>query len=157
MDILKGLTDPGWLAFALFFLGIIFFLAYNRQRESRRILNKFDERDIVLTTFGANYFGLESEKGGPLRSSGALVLLKDAIYYRARYLNREIMIKGNSITYIGISDVHKDKPLYQNAVIIRFLNDEGKEEKAAFRMPYPNHWITAIRTNFLNKEAGKQN
>ncbi|NOY08526.1 MAG: hypothetical protein GXP33_06765 [Spirochaetes bacterium] len=157
MDILKGLTDPGWLAFALFFLGIIFFLAYNRQRESRRILNKFDEKDIVLTTFGANYFGLESEMGGPLRSSGALVLLKDAIYYRARYLNREIMIKGNSITYIGISDVHKDKPLYQNAVIIRFLNEEGKEEKAAFRMPYPNHWITAIRTNFLNKEAGKQN
>ena len=50
MDFLKGITDPGWLAFALFFLGIIFFMAYNRQRESRRILNKFDEKDIVITS-----------------------------------------------------------------------------------------------------------
>lgn len=156
MEFLKGITDPGWLAFALFFLGIIFFMAYNRQRESRRILKKFDDKDIVLTSFGANYFGLESQKGGPLRSSGALVLLKDAIYYRARYLNREIMIKGNSITYIGISDVHKGKPLYQNAVIIRFINEEGKEDKAAFRMPYPNHWLSAIRTNFLNKKVEKE-
>ncbi len=155
MEFLEGLTNPGWLTFALVFLGIIFFLAFIRQRESKRILEKFDEDNIIITAFGVNYFGLESEKGGPLRSSGALVLLKDGLYYRARYLKRELFIKGNSITYIGISDVHKGKPLYQNAVIIQFLNDEGKEDKAAFRMPYPNHWLVAIRKNLIG--ASKRN
>jgi hypothetical protein len=153
MDVLEGITNPNWLIFALIFLGIIFYLAYIRQRESKRIAEKFEKQQIVITSFGVNYYGLESEPGGPLRSAGALVLLKDGIYYRARYANRELLIPGSAITYIGVSNVHKGKDLHQTVVVLQFLNPEGKEEKAAFRIPYPAQWVSAIKSNLLDKKA----
>jgi hypothetical protein len=153
MDVLEGITNPNWLIFAILFLGIVFYLAYMRQRETKRIADKFDKSEIIITSFGVNYYGLESEPGGPLRSSGALVLLKDGIYYRARYANRELHIPGSAITYIGVTNVHKGKDLHQTVVVLQFLNPEGKEEKAAFRMPYPAQWVAAIKSNLLDKKT----
>jgi hypothetical protein len=153
MDVLEGITNPRWLVFALLFLGIIFYLAYMRQRETKRITDKFDKQDIIITSFGVNYYGLESEPGGPLRSAGVLVLLKDGIYYRARFANRELVISGSAITYIGVTNVHKGKDLHQSVVVLQFLNQDGKEEKAAFRIPYPAQWVAAIKNNLLDNKA----
>ena len=153
MNVLEGLTNPSWLVFALLFLGILFYLAFIRQLESRRITRKFELKRIILSGFGVNYFGLESEPGGPLRSSGALVLLKDGLYYRARFAKRELFIPGSAITYIGITDAHKNKPLHQQVIIIQFLNQDGKEEKAAFRIPHPAQWVGAIKANLLDKKT----
>jgi hypothetical protein len=152
MNALEGLTNPNWLVFALLFLGVIFYLAYMRQRESKRILQKFNKDDIVITSFGVNYFGLESEPGGPLRSAGALVLLRGGLYYRARFSPRELFIPGPAITYIGVTGAHKGRDLHQSVVVIQFLNEEGKEEKAAFRIPYPAQWVAAIKANLLDKK-----
>jgi hypothetical protein len=153
MDVLEGISNPHWLIFALTFLGIIFYLAYMRQRESKRITEKFDKNDIIITSFGVNYYGLESEPGGPLRSAGALVLLKSGIWYRARYAKRELFIPGSAITYIGVTNIHKGKDLHQTVVVLQFLNQEGKEEKAAFRIPYPAQWVSAIKSNLLDNKA----
>jgi hypothetical protein len=153
MNVLEGLTNPNWLVFALIFLGIVFYLAYMRQRETKRIVEKFDKSNIIITSFGVNYYGLESEPGGPLRSSGALVLLKDGIYYRARFANRELLIPGSAITYVGVTNFHKGKDLHQSVVVLQFLNQDGKEEKAAFRIPYPAQWIAAIKSNLLDSKA----
>jgi hypothetical protein len=153
MNVLEGITNPNWLIFALIFLGIIFYLAYMRQRETKRITDKFDKDQIVITSFGVNYYGLESEPGGPLRSAGALVLLKQGIYYRARYAKRELYVPGSAITYIGVTNVHKGKDLHQTVVVLQFLSPEGREEKAAFRMPYPGQWVAAIKSNLLDKQA----
>jgi hypothetical protein len=149
MNFMEGLTNPSWLVFALLFLAVMLYLVIIRNRESRRISEKFPRDQIVLTSFGVNYFGLESEPGGPLRSAGALVLLKDRLYYRARFANRELTIPGPAITNIGVTDTHKGKPLHQYAVAIRFLNAEGSEEKAAFRMPLPAQWTAAIKATLL--------
>jgi hypothetical protein len=151
MNALQGLTNPNWLIFALLFLGIIFYLAYMRQRESKRVLQKFNKEDIVITSFGVNFFGLESEPGGPLRSAGVLVLLRHGLYYRARFANRDLFIAGPAITYIGVTHTHKRKDLHQAVVLIQFLNEEGREEKAAFRIPYPAQWVAAIKANLLEK------
>jgi hypothetical protein len=153
MNVNEGLTNPSWLTFALVFLGIIFYLAYMRQKETRRITRKFPAEQIVLTGFGVNYYGLESEPGRPLRSSGVLVLLRDALYYRARFARRELTIPGPAITYIGVTDMHKNRPLHQSVVSIRFLGPEGREEKAAFRIPYPAQWVAAIKTNLIEKKS----
>ncbi len=157
MNALEGFANPNYLIFALLFLGVIFYLAYMRQRETKRIADKFDKNDIIITSFGVNYYGLESEPGGPLRSAGALVLLKNGIYYRARFAKRELFIPGSSITYIGVTDVHKGKALHQPVAVIRFLNQVGKEEKAAFRVPYPAQWLEAIKKNLLNGKSQASN
>jgi hypothetical protein len=149
MNFLEGLTNPNWLVFALLFLAVLLYLVIMRNREARRITEKFPREQIVLTSFGVNYYGLESEPGGPLRSTGALVLLRDRLYYRARFANRELSIPGPSITHIGVTDTHKGKPLHQYVVAIRFLNAAGQEEKAAFRMPLPAQWTAAIKATLI--------
>jgi ABC-type Co2+ transport system permease subunit len=153
MNFMEGLTNPNWLVFALLFLAVLLYLVILRNREARRISEKFPREQIVLTSFGVNYFGLESEPGGPLRSTGALVLLKDSLYYRARFANRELTIPGAAITHIGVTDTHKGKPLHQYVVAIRFLNAEGKEEKAAFRIPLPAQWTAAIKATLIGGRA----
>ena len=149
MNFMEGLTNPSWLLFAAVFLGILLALVVLRNREARRISQMFPRERIVLTSFGVNYFGLESEPGRPLRSVGALVLLRDGLYYRARFANRELTIPGAAITHIGVTDTHKGKPLHQFVVAIRFLNPEGKEEKAAFRIPLPAQWTAAIKATLI--------
>jgi hypothetical protein len=153
MDVVEKFANPNWLIFAVLFILVMFYLVYMRQRESKRIADKFDNNEIIITSFGVNYYGLESEPGGPLRSAGALVLLKSGIYYRARYAKRELLIPGSAITYIGVSNVHKGKDLHQTVVILQFLSQDGKEDKAAFRVPYPAQWIAAIKSNLLEKKA----
>jgi hypothetical protein len=150
---LEGLTNPSWLVFALLFLAVLLYLVYMRNREARRISEMFPRDRVVLTSFGVNYYGLESEPGGPLRSTGVLVLLKDSLYYRARFANRELTIPGAAITHIGVTDTHKGKALHQYVVAIRFLNAAGKEEKAAFRMPLPAQWTAAIKATLIQDRA----
>ena len=81
------------------------------------------------------------------------MLLKDSLYYRARFANRELTIPGAAITHIGVTDTHKGKPLHQYVVAIRFLNAEGKEEKAAFRIPLPAQWTAAIKATLIGGRA----
>jgi hypothetical protein len=149
MNLLEGLTNPSWLTFAVVFLVIMIGMVYLRQRDTKRVQEKFDRSQIIITSFGVNYFGLESEPGGPLRSSGALVLVKDGLWYRARFANRELFIPGPSITYIGVTHTHKGKELHQHVIAIHFLNSEGKEEKAAFRLPLPAQWVAAIKAHLV--------
>ncbi len=153
MSFLEGLSNPNWLFFALLFLAVLFYLAFMRSREARRIGEKFPREQIVLTSFGVNCYGLESEPGPPLRSTGALVLLKDRLYYRARFAGRELTIPGAAITGIGVTDIHKGKPLHQYVVAIRYLNAAGREEKAAFHVPLPAQWTAAIKATLIEDRA----
>jgi hypothetical protein len=153
MDVVEQFPNSNWLIFAVLFILVMFYLVYMRQRESKRIADKFDKSEIIITSFGVNYYGLESEPGGPLRSAGALVLLKKGIYYRARYAKRELYIPGSAITYIGVNNVHKGKDLHQTVVVLQFISEDGREDKAAFRVPYPAQWIAAIKSNLVEKKT----
>jgi hypothetical protein len=156
MNLLEGLTNPSWLTFAVLFLAIMIGMVYLRQRDTKRVQEKFDASQIIITSFGVNYFGLASEPGGPLRSTGSLVLVKDGLWYRARFANRELFIPGPSITYIGVAHTHKGKELHQHVIAIHFLNSEGKEDKAAFRLPLPAQWVAAIKANLIGERPLQQ-
>jgi hypothetical protein len=148
-DIITNSSQYSWLFFALVFFGVIVFLAVMRRIEIKRIMDKFDRDEIRLMSFGINYFGLESEPGKLLNSSGAMVLHKDGLYYRARYSGRELFIPGGTITNIEVTDNHKGKALHQNVLAIVFINTEGKVDRAAFRIPHPARWVQAIKENFI--------
>ena len=148
----EGLSGAGFVILGAVFFGILFFLVFMRRVESKRIESKFDKKNIIFSSYGVNYFGLVSESGGPARSSGILTLLKDGIYYRARFTRRELYIRRQSITSIRIVETYKGKPLYQKAVAIGFINDEGRDDTAVFRIPYPDQWIGAIKFNLLTMD-----
>ena len=145
-------SNSSWIYFVVIFIGLIAYMAAMQRIEARRVLSKFSKDSVLFMSFGVNYFGLESESGGPARSSGTLALIRDGLYYRARHANRELFIPGGTITNIEIIDQHKGKPLHQKVVGIIFLNQEGKVDRAAFRIPNPARWVNAIRRHFMSGE-----
>ncbi|MEW5817303.1 MAG: hypothetical protein AB1798_18140 [Spirochaetota bacterium] len=142
------ITNSGILiAGGLIFLAVIY-LAVIRNIEAQRISKKFDKNDILLVSFGVNFYGLETEPGGLLRSTGVLALLKNGLYYRARYSKREVFIPGHSIKKIEVVDFHKGKPIHLKVFGIQFINENKTTDRAAFRMPYPDRWASAIKSHF---------
>ncbi len=147
---------PVWIILGPLFAVAIVYLVVVRRMEAARIERKFPKEEILLSSFGVNYYGLRSEPGGPARSSGALVLLKDALYYHARFSKRELTIPIDAITTIDITEAHKGKPLYTKAIQFRFETEEGQEDAAVFRIPYPDRWIVATRGNLRLRNAKRE-
>lgn len=133
-------------------MGIVFLIAYIRNVEARRIRKLFKEDEILLSSFGVQYFGVETEPGSPLKSTGVLVLTKDGIFYRAKFLNRTQQIPGDKISSITAVDTFKGKNMYQKIVAVNFVNEKGERDRAGFRIPYPERWSQAIKKVFLSSE-----
>jgi len=144
-------SNQNWIYFIILFGGLIAYIAVMQRVESQRILKKFEKGAVLFMSYGVNYFGLESEPGGPARSTGTLALIKDGVYYRARHGQREIFIPGGTITNIEVIDTHKGKPLHQKVIAIIFLNQSGKVDRGAFRIPNPSKWVAAIRGMFMDR------
>ncbi|HUX13390.1 MAG TPA: hypothetical protein VMW87_10195 [Spirochaetia bacterium] len=151
MPTTNGISNGELILVCGVLFAVIAYLVISRRIESRRIEQKFSHADIVATSFGVGYFGLSSEPGGPARSSGALVLLKDGVYYRARLRRRELHIPAESLRGIDIVESHKGKPLYQKAIAIRFSDVDANEVTAVFRIPMPDRWLRVMRETILKR------
>ena len=106
----------------------------------------------IIMSFGVNFFGRASEPGKARRSSGFLLLLNDALFYRSRVKKIELEIPGNRIARIYHDRSHKGVDLHQSLVKIDFLNDHNQKDTAAFKVPYPPQWMQAIENAFLKQK-----
>jgi len=145
VSIAERLSNPAWRNTALVLLGMILLIVVLRVLEARRIRRKFPRENIVRVSFGAAYFGLDSEPGAVQRILGALVLLKDGLYFRARVSGQELHIAKAAILNISVASTHKNRTLRQYVVAIRFRTPEGRGDTAAFRIPQPGTWIPALK------------
>jgi hypothetical protein len=145
MSFADRLAEPAWRTTALLLLGMIALIVVLRLLEARRVRGKFPRESIVRIGFGVTYYGLDSETGTLQRTLGALALLKDGLYFRARVGGQELHIPGAAVLNIGLINTHKGRTLRQYVVGIRFRTSEGKGETAAFRFPRPVLWITALK------------
>jgi hypothetical protein len=153
MTFAERLADPGWRMTALLFLGMILSMAVLRWSESARLRRRFPRSRVVGTSYLVTYYGLESQPAGPLRSLGAVVLLKDGLFFRARVSGLELSIPAADILSIGLANTHRGRTLRQYVVAIRFRNPEGQGETAAFRFAQPGRWLTALRETLLPGRA----
>ena len=151
MDIL-GNSNFDTLILGVLFMGAVFLIAYIRNLEARRIRKKFSENEILLSSFGVQYYGVESEPGNPLKSTGSLVMTKNGIFYRAKFLNRTFEISGDKFSSITAVNTFKGKNMYQKIVAINFVNEKGERDRAGFRIPYPERWSQAINKVFFTTE-----
>ncbi len=153
MNFAQDLSDPAWRTTALLLLGMILLIVALRLWEAFRIRRKFPRENIVRTGYGITFFGLDSEPGAPQRILGALVLLRDGLYFRARVTKRELYIPGKAILHLSLSNTHRGRTLRQYVVAIRFRTPEGKGETAAFRFLRPTPWISAIQATLTQTRS----
>ena len=149
-------TFHSWFIFFGIFMAVIAFLAVIRQIETRRIFTKFSKDEVLMLSFGVNFFGVDSEPGRPDKSSGALVLTKEGLYYRARYAKREFFIPGQNLVKLEVIEYLKGRPLNQKAVGFFFKNADGERDLAAFRIPHSAQWARAIKKLFLDSRLEDQ-
>lgn len=133
------------------FMSIVFLIAFIRNMESRRIRSKYQQNEILLSSFGVQFYGVESVPGKPLRSTGTLVMTQKELYYRAKFMNRELTIPGEAISSLSVIDTFKGKLMYVKVIAVNFINSDGERDRAVFRIPYPERWNAAIRKVYLSR------
>ena len=146
------LDQQQWIFIAIAFFGIIGYIAWMRWRDRKWIEERFGSRTILAMSFGVNFFGKATDPDKPSRSSGFLLLLNDALFYRSRVKKIELEIPGTRIARVYHDRAHKGVDLHQSLVKIDFLNENDQKVTAAFKVPYPPQWMQAIENAFLKKE-----
>ncbi len=131
--------------------GIVLLMALIRHIETKHLSEKYDSSEMLLAAFGVTYFGQESTIKKPLRKSGAIVLVKDGVYFHSRFGHLEVFIPKEKIQIIGTTDFFCDKPLNDTVIQISFRDDQGNLDRMAFRIPSPAKWITAMKRQFLHQ------
>ena len=149
MEAGMGVTDPGWLALAVFFLGTVLFLSYLQQKELRLIQQKYCRKEVLLADPAVSFLGFESDRLWIARSRGSLVLTRRGLYYLARFSTQEFFLPAAGIVYVGITCDYKNNPFRQALLTIHFITVEGKAECAAFRLHSPQRWEAAVKVKLL--------
>lgn len=139
------MSTISWILLSTALFIVIAYMVVIRWIETHRVERKFSKDEIIITSYGVNYFGLSSESGKIPRSVGIIVLLKSGLYYRAKFFKKELLIPRGKIKALRIVETHKGKPLYQKAMAIDFVNSNGVLDTAAFRVPFMDQWLGAIK------------
>lgn len=146
------LGEQQWIIFAMIFFGVIGYVAWIRWRDRLWIDRNYGLDAAKMMSFGVNYFGLASNPLKRKPRSGFLLLLSDRLVYRGRLANAPLEIDGSRIIQVSHGTTHGGVNLHQPVIKVVFETNEGKKDAAAFKVPYPLQWMSAIKSGFLNGE-----
>ncbi len=149
MNFLDSIVNAPPLIIGLFILAAVFLMAAIRYRENKLILQRYSKEEIILMTYGVNYFGQESANKKPLRSTGGLVMVKEGLFYHARFGDREFFLPGKQIKSLGTTDTFNGKPLHQKVIFIDFTNEAGQKDRMVIQIPHPAEWVKAIKITLM--------
>lgn len=108
-------------------------------------MDQFDEKEIVMDFYKANFFGLESWGWKQVRGNGVLVLTNNELFFGMFKPAKNLSIPLESILKIKTSDKsHLRKKTIMRLLKITFMN-EGKEDIAAWLVNKLDDWEAAIR------------
>ncbi len=139
-------TDIGSYIVLGVLLAVIIYIAVMKNVETRRILSKYDEKDILLLSLGVFFYGTEKTVRKPRYIAGAIALTKTEIFFQRRLLPFSVTIPLSSVRSVGVSDTFMDQPAYSNIVVLSFNDPVRGADKAGFKIPHPDKWIQGIRT-----------
>ena len=153
--IMANFFNNQWFPIAIIFLGIIGYVFWIRRQDQKWIEKRFGGSNILVMSFGVNFFGTASESGKLCKSSGFLLLLSDRLFFRSRMTKREFEIMGSRITGVTHGNSIRGIELNQSVMKITFIDDLKRKDTAAFRVPYPPQWIRAIE-NLTKKKVSRK-
>ena len=111
----------------------------------KEVMDQFDEKEIVMEFYKANFFGLESWGRKQVRGNGVLVLTNNELFFGMFKPAKNLSIQLDSIIKIKTSDKsHLSKATFMRLLKITYLN-EGKEDTAAWLVNRLDDWEAAIR------------
>jgi len=138
------LQTQEWLWIALIFFALFGGIALWQWRDKRWVARRFRPGEVIIMSFGVTFYGCESTEGRVPQQTGMLLLLETGLLYRTRFLGKEFMIPKERIKAVYVAKQHKGKDLYRYVMKVDFIDRHGRPDSAAFRVPYPKQWFSAI-------------
>ncbi|MBD3190274.1 MAG: hypothetical protein GF308_06505 [Candidatus Heimdallarchaeota archaeon] len=113
--------------------------------KKQRILEKTDSKEVIKSTRGANFFGLESKGNKQIRGNGNLFLTDKCLYFKMWVLKKEIIIPLSAIEKLETPKWHIGKSKFRPLLKIFFINKSGKKDSAAWLVKDLENWINVIK------------
>jgi len=113
-------------------------------KKTKRILEKFNEGDIIIYSKGANFFGQECKGLKQIRGNGVLILTKEELFFQIFLPKRILRIPLKNIKNVTTESRHLRKVKHVELLKVNFINEDKKEDSAAWWVKNLEGWTTKI-------------
>ena len=114
------------------------------QKRISEILDKFKDKDIIISQSNANFFGQQSRKSTQIRGNGVLILTAEDLYFEMWRPKRILQIPISSVLKIEITKSFLHKSVFRKLLKVVFTNQEGGEDAAAWWVTSLDKWIEEL-------------
>lgn len=116
------------------------------QKRIIEILNKFKDKNIILSLNNANFFGQQSRKSTQVRGNGVLILTAEDLYFEMWRPKKILQIPISSVLKIEITKSFLHKSVFRKLLKVVFTNQEGEEDAAAWWVTSLDKWIEELES-----------
>ena len=114
------------------------------QKRIDEIMDKFSEKDVIISLNSANFFGQQSRKSTQVRGNGVLILTAEELYFEMWRPKKILQIPISSVLEIEITKSFLRKSVFRKLLKIVFTNQEGEEDAAAWWVTSLDKWIAEL-------------
>ena len=115
-------------------------------------LKKFQHKNIILTSNGANFFGQESLGRTQIRGNGLLLLTSDELFFGMWLPKREYLIPLVSIHELESPKSFFGRTKFRPLLKIVFTNDSGETDSCAWLVRDVKLWSKRIEEYVESKK-----
>ncbi len=108
-------------------------------------MDKFKDKNIILSANDANFFGQQSRKSTQVRGNGVLILTAEELYFEMWHPKKILQIPINSVLKIEITKSFLHKSVFRKLLKVVFTNQEGEEDAAAWWVTSLDKWIEELK------------
>ena len=114
------------------------------QKRINEILDKFKDKNIIISVNNANFFGQQSRKSTQVRGNGVLILTAEDLYFEMWRPKKILQIPISSVLKIEITKSFLHKSVFRKLLKVVFTNQEGEEDATAWWVTSLNKWIEEL-------------
>ena len=114
------------------------------QKRINEIMDKFSNKDIIISLNSANFFGQQSRKSTQVRGNGVLILTTEELYFEMWRPKKVLQIPTSSILKVEITKSFLHKSVFRKLLKVVFQNENGEEDAAAWWVTSLDKWIQEI-------------
>ena len=116
------------------------------QKRISEIMDKFKDKNIILSANDANFFGQQSRKSTQVRGNGVLILTAEELYFEMWRPKKILQIPISSVLKIEITKSFLHKSVFRKLLKVVFTNQEGEEDAAAWWVTSLEKWIEELES-----------
>jgi hypothetical protein len=110
------------------------------KKRIKEIHEKLEKEKILVYDDMVNFSGLESLGSWKVRGNGALILTEEILLFGMWKPKKDLVISVKTITKITNPKSHMHKSVFKPLLKVKFKNDEGNKDSAAWFVKDLDKW-----------------